>query len=262
MVRRGYAHQPQPSRASGGATHCDAHPDEHFELISTTRTPATGTSRQSSAPADVFQDGDDWIVLLDLPGVQPDAIDVRAQRKVSPFRGAPSTQPRQPSHAQALGPSAAPLLTSVPIGADPSTAPTSAPSTTTASSSCVSRRPDHQPDAGSNWRRPRPSPWTYAFHSASRPADARPARCLFDRSGSGQSRTTRHLAHARMNWFRQWAPPGCSIRVLDLGARLQGALLTNGQVVVMSIVATPVCPPIGESNSAVSPCGPVRPKAT
>ena len=45
--------------------------------------PAAGTwSRPASLPMDTYRSGDDYFVVLDLPGVSPDAIDLSVERNV------------------------------------------------------------------------------------------------------------------------------------------------------------------------------------
>ncbi|MEV4536550.1 Hsp20/alpha crystallin family protein [Asanoa sp. NPDC049518] len=39
-------------------------------------------SRPAAMPMDAYRSGDDYVILLDLPGVAPDAIDIRVERNV------------------------------------------------------------------------------------------------------------------------------------------------------------------------------------
>jgi len=46
-------------------------------------TPATGTwSRPAAMPCDAYRNGDEFVIAFDLPGVDPDAIDIDVERNV------------------------------------------------------------------------------------------------------------------------------------------------------------------------------------
>jgi HSP20 family protein len=52
-------------------------PDEPLWLAGVMATPPSGTwSRPAPIPADAYQDGEDLVVMFDLPGVEPEAITI------------------------------------------------------------------------------------------------------------------------------------------------------------------------------------------
>jgi HSP20 family protein len=50
-------------------------------------TPQTGTwSRPAAMPADAYRNGDEFVIAFDLPGVEPDAIDIDVERNMLTVR--------------------------------------------------------------------------------------------------------------------------------------------------------------------------------
>ncbi|MEU5217158.1 Hsp20/alpha crystallin family protein [Streptomyces sp. NPDC020807] len=44
---------------------------------------STGTwSRPAAVPMDAYREGDDYVIMMDLPGVSPDAIDIDVERNM------------------------------------------------------------------------------------------------------------------------------------------------------------------------------------
>ncbi|MEV4516659.1 Hsp20/alpha crystallin family protein [Dactylosporangium sp. NPDC049525] len=71
--------------------------------------PATGTwSRPTAMPADAYRNGDEFVIVFDLPGVDKDAIDIDIERNVLTVRAE-----RRPVD---LGEQAQATLTERPLG--------------------------------------------------------------------------------------------------------------------------------------------------
>jgi HSP20 family protein len=71
--------------------------------------PATGTwSRPTAMPADAYRNGDEFVIVFDLPGVDQDAIDIDVERNVLTVRAE-----RRPTD---LGEHAQATLTERPFG--------------------------------------------------------------------------------------------------------------------------------------------------
>ena len=72
-------------------------------------TPATGTwSNPTAMPADAYRNGDEFVIVFDLPGVDKDAIDIDIERNVLTVRAE-----RRPV---SLGDDARATLTERPLG--------------------------------------------------------------------------------------------------------------------------------------------------
>lgn len=72
-------------------------------------TPPAGTwSRPTAMPVDAYRNGDEFVIVCDLPGVDRDAIDVDVERNVLTVRAE-----RRPVH---LGDDAVAQLTERPLG--------------------------------------------------------------------------------------------------------------------------------------------------
>ncbi len=70
-------------------------PFRDFDRMAQLLTQNAGTARQVAMPMDAYRDGDRFIVHFDLPGVDPESIDLTVEKNVLTVRAERAWQPHE-----------------------------------------------------------------------------------------------------------------------------------------------------------------------
>jgi HSP20 family protein len=70
-------------------------PFRDFDRMAQMLTQNAGTARQTAMPMDAYRDGDRFIIHFDLPGVDPESIDLTVEKNVLTVRAEREWQPKE-----------------------------------------------------------------------------------------------------------------------------------------------------------------------